>query len=99
MSENLIKLGASLPFDRKFADFSGISDDPDGLYISKVIHQAVVEVNEEGTEAAAATAVLMLRCAMVRRTEVFKCNRPFLFVIHDRANGGILFIGKYTQPQ
>ena len=96
MSQNLIKLGASLPFKRT-ADFSGISN---GLYISKAFHQAVVEVNEEGTEAAAATYVIMVpRSSREQiRTNMFICNRPFLFVIHDNANGGILFIGKYMKP-
>ena len=93
-------MGAVLPFDMQKADFSGMSDDPNGLYISKVIHQAVVEVNEEGTEAAAATAVVMMkRCALREPPpEEFKCDRPFLFVIHDKKRGGILFVGKFAKP-
>ena len=93
MTQNLKNLGASLPFTPA-ADFSGIRN---GLYISKVHHQAVVEVNEEGTEAAAATDAHMFHYSWIR-TNMFICNRPFLFVIHDNANGGILFIGKYINP-
>jgi len=95
-------LGATHAFDEEKADFSLISPDSKGLYISKVIHQAVVDVNEEGTEAAAATAVVMMkRCAAISFNfppEEFKCNRPFLFVIHEKENNGILFIGKYMKP-
>ncbi len=82
------------------ADFSGINADPSGLYVSKVLHKAVVEVNEVGTEAAAATAVvMMLRCAPISiPPEEFKCDRPFIFIIHDNQNHSILFIGKYENP-
>ena len=82
------------------ADFSLMSSDSKQPSISKVIHQAVVEVNEEGTEAAAATAVMMNRSAV--RWEPppigFRCNRPFLFVIHDKESNGVLFMGKYMKP-
>ena len=89
-----------MAFDEKRADFSGISSDPSGLYVSKVLHQAVVEVNEEGTEAAAATAVVMMtRMAMVYEPYEFNCNRPFIFIIHDKVQNSILFIGKYSKPQ
>ena len=74
-----------------------MTDEWAGLFISQVIHQAVVEVNEEGTEAAAATVVVMLRGGPIRHPEL-RCNKPILFIIHDRKNGGILFIGKYTKP-
>jgi len=103
LSSHLVKLGAPLPFNDKQADFTGINDDAirQGLHISKVIHNAVVEVNEEGTEAAAATAVVMtLRCAMVHEPppEEFKCNRPFIFIIHEKATNTVLFLGKYMKP-
>ncbi len=93
-------LGAPHAFDEVNANFNGITNNVNGLFISKVIHQAVVEVNEEGTEAAAATAVVMMkRCAMINLPpEEFKCNRPFLFVIHDLRKNGILFIGKFMKP-
>ena len=93
-------LGAPDAFDSLKADFGGISDDSAGLFISKVVHKAVIEVNEEGTEAAAASAVVMVkRCALVLDIpEEFKCNRPFLFVIHDKKTNGILFFGKLVKP-
>lgn len=100
LSEHFKQLGAHLPFDQARADFTGINADPRGLYISKVVHQAVVEVNEEGTEAAAATGVIMMtRMAMIDHPRDFICDRPFLFVIHERNHNTTLFIGKYVKPQ
>jgi len=88
------------------ADFTGMcaSKDPrDRLYISKVIHKAFVEVNEKGTEAAAATAVIMMRTTSARMTvpftPTFQADRPFLFVIRDKQTGSVLFMGRITNPQ
>jgi serpin B len=94
------QLGAQLPFDQFKADFSGITSEKSGLYVSNVIHQAVVEVNEEGTEAAAATAVVMMtRMAVIHQDPFdFICNRPFIFIIHDTNQNNILFYGKYALP-
>lgn len=78
------------------ADFSGINGRRGDLYISKVIHQAVVEVNEEGTEAAAATGVIMPRAAPVEPE--FMIDRPFMFMIRDRETGAILFMGRVMRP-
>jgi serine protease inhibitor len=81
------------------ADFSGM-DGTKNLYIGDVIHQAFVEVNEEGTEAAAATAVVMKATAI--RDEppipVFRADHPFLFLIQDNDTGNILFIGRVANP-
>lgn len=92
-------MGAPSAFSEKDADFSGINSNNE-LFISKVIHQAVLEVNEQGTEAAAATAVVvtMKRSMMIEQTFDFVCNRPFLFIIHDTTNDCILFMGKYSHP-
>jgi serpin B len=96
----LSKLGAPDAFDESKADFSGIKTENDGLHISKVIHKAVVEVNEEGTEAAAATAVVMMtRCAVLTFPQEFRCNRPFLFFIHDNKLQTVLFMGRYSKPE
>jgi serpin B len=79
------------------ADFSGISNE--GLHISNVIHKAFIDVNEEGTEAAAATAVIMpFSIAQPMATAIFNANHPFIFVIRDTMTGGILFMGKITDP-
>ena len=81
------------------ADFSGIADEP--LQISAVVHKAYVDVAEEGTEAAAATAVALRSMAMLRKpqpdvTLVF--DRPFLFAIVDTESGLPLFLGQFTRP-
>ena len=81
------------------ADFSGIST-TEALYISAVLHKAYVDVNEEGTDAAAATGVVMKAMA-VRRPQpipVFRADHPFLFLIRDTKAGSILFMGRLTKP-
>jgi serpin B len=78
------------------ADFSGISGQKD-LYITKVIHKAIIEVNEEGSEAAAATAVIMGVKAVLHKP-VFKADRPFLFMIRHNETGSILFMGRVNNP-
>lgn len=95
----MVELGADLPFDSLKSDFSGISG-TGPLSISKILHQAVIDVNEHGTEAAAATvAFMMLGCSRsVEKPIMFRCDRPFLFVIIDKGQNGILFIGKYVKP-
>ena len=99
------KLGAESAFNNSKADFTDIAIvDPYRLFISNVIHKAVIEVNEKGTEAAAASAVMMQKdCSGIgfnfETTEEFKCNRPFLFIIHETQDSGILFIGKYLKPE
>jgi serpin B len=79
------------------ADFSGMGGDPGLLYLTHVIHKAFVDVNEEGTEAAAATAVVASRApGPVRPT--FRADHPFVFVIRDNKSGAILFIGRLVKP-
>jgi serpin B len=82
------------------ADFSGM-DGTKNLLISDVIHQAFVDVNEEGTEAAAATAVVMKLAAAPANPEpvpVFRADHPFIFLIQDDETGAILFIGRVVNP-
>jgi serpin B len=78
------------------ADFSGMDGTHD-LFITAVVHQAVVEVNEQGTEAAAATAVVVgLKSASMG--PVFRADHPFLFLIRERQSGAILFLGRMANP-
>jgi len=80
------------------ADFSGMTGNK-RLNIYEVIHQAFVDVNEEGTEAAAATAVLMKGgSAAPRIVKTFKADHPFIFLIQEKATGNILFVGRVTDP-
>jgi serpin B len=76
------------------ADFSGMTGSRE-LFIGAVIHQAFVDVNEEGTEAAAATAVVMLKGSL---PPAFRADHPFLFLIRDMRSGSILFLGRVMNP-
>ncbi|XP_070603265.1 serpin B6-like [Erythrolamprus reginae] len=92
----LRSMGMTDAFDERKADFSGMSTNKD-LVISEVVHKTFIEVNEEGTEAAAATAaVMMMRCAMF--VPQFKVNHPFLFFIMQRSTKTILFFGRCCSP-
>lgn len=95
MNNVLSKLGMTDAFDHR-ADFSGMSS-KQGLFLSKVVHKSFVEVNEEGTEAAAATAaIIMMRCA--RHIPRFCADHPFLFFIQHVKTNGILFSGRFSSP-
>jgi len=104
LHDELTALGMTLPFNRSQADFSGINghEPPheDSLFISGVLHKTFVEVNEEGTEAAAATGVDMhLGAAMMPEpVPIFRADHPFLFAIRDRKSGAILFLGRAADP-
>src|SRR5262249_39655955 len=86
------------------AQFDGMSESSDPsqkLFIAKVLHKAFVEVNEKGTEAATATAIVMAKEAaapieLVPFTPTFKADRSFVFLIRDRKTGSILFLGRTT---
>jgi serpin B len=99
LSAILKAMGMPLAFSHQ-ADFTGIATGR-GLFLSAVVHKAFVDVNEEGTEAAAATGVVMVRTAM-RRPEpdpvVFRADHPFLFLIRDIKTGSILFMGRMVKP-
>lgn len=98
LSDQLSNLGMSAAFDRNAADFSGMTGKKD-LFISKVIHKAFVAVDEEGTEAAAATAVVMETAGAAIENLVLVVDRPFIFVIRDLESRQILFIGRVLNPQ
>jgi serpin B len=96
----LSAMGMQQAFDAKAADFSGMTGGKD-LFISLVIHKAFVDVDEKGTEAAAATAVLAPPTAAPGPPlpAVFRADHPFLFLIHDQRSASILFIGRVTNPK
>ncbi len=97
LSEYLQQLGMTDAFDDNIADFSGISDT--FLYITHVLHKAFIEVNEEGTEAAAATAVVVgTKSIRLELPEIFVADRPFIFLIRDLRTGSILFLGRMADP-
>jgi serpin B len=84
------------------AQFEGMtaSDDwRDKVFVSQVVHKAFVDVNEEGTEAAAATAAAMARSIGGPFTPTFRADRPFVFLIRDSKTGTVLFIGRVTDPR
>lgn len=93
----LVSLGMSAAFAPGAADFSGI-DGTRSLFISDVVHQAFVSVEEAGTEAAAATAVLFERTSIPGPAVTVQVNRPFLFAIRDIPTGVILFVGRVVDP-
>jgi serpin B len=99
----LKNMGLSEVFTAK-ANFSGMTDDPEGVLVSRVIHKAFVEVDEVGTEAAAATAVLVAPGAAPGftppppRVKEFHADHPFMFVIKHEKTGAILFIGRVLDP-
>ena len=78
------------------ADFSGMSIEND-LKIDKILHKAKVDISEKGTEAAAATAVIMIRKTAIIRPVEFKADHPFVYLIRDNKTGTILFMGKMTK--
>jgi serine protease inhibitor len=92
MNDHLKNLGLGVAFDGG-ADFSRITQETD-LYISRVIHQTFIDVNEEGTEAAAATIVEMRESLAL----TIRFNRPFLYIIKENSTGAIMFMGKVGQP-
>jgi len=99
LSSVLKSMGMTTAFVPGVADFSGMNGKRD-LFISAVIHKAYVEVNEEGTEAAAATAVTMkITIAEPLPMPVFRADHPFLFLIRDNRSGSILFIGRVANPK
>ncbi|MCC9609317.1 serpin family protein [Blastopirellula sp. JC732] len=96
LGATLQRLGVKKAFTLD-ADFSRMSDDPEGLLISDVLHQAFIKVDEEGTEAAAATAVMHIGgAAYEKQVPVeFRADRPFLFAIQDNWTQSIHFLGRY----
>ncbi|XP_041468999.1 leukocyte elastase inhibitor A-like isoform X2 [Lytechinus variegatus] len=101
LADTLKVMGMPDAFDKDRANFEGIAGDKD-LYISAVIHKAFVDVNEEGSEAAAATAVMvMLGCSMPAKPKkpiLFRADHPFLFIIRHRLTKSVIFMGRMMDP-
>jgi len=95
MKKTLSALGMPTAFSQN-ADFSGMTGERD-LFIDFVIHQAYVKVDEEGTEAAAATAVGM-KLTAIEPANVFRADHPFIFIIQEKETGNILFFGRLVDP-
>ena len=104
LGEALKSMGMPAAFDSAAADFSGmdgrscLAGDPGCLYIRAVLHKAFVSVDEAGTEAAAATAVVMQTESAGPAPVSLQVDRPFLFLIRDQATGAILFVGRVVEP-
>ncbi len=97
LSDTLKKMGMPLAFIAQ-ADFSGMDGSKD-LFISKVLHKAYIAITEDGTEAAAATAVIKtIGMAPPTPMKHFKADHPFMFIIKDNATGSILFMGQINNP-
>jgi len=97
LSGALSDLGMAAAFDAARADFSGM-DGSRSLYITDVVHKAFVDVDESGTEAAAATAVVVGTTSIPAEPVRFTVDRPFLFLIRDVGTGTILFLGRVMDP-
>jgi serpin B len=96
LKDALTALGMGVAFTDK-ADFSGMTmQEP--LWISDVIHEAYVAVDEEGTEAAAATAVIMRTASAPEQMVQLTIDRPFIFALRDIDTGALLFLGRVTDP-
>ena len=98
-------MGMSDAFDSAASDFSGmdgrscLAGDPEWLFIREVVHKAFVTVDEEGTEAAAATAVTMQAMSAPPPDPVsVTADRPFIFLIRDRETRAVLFVGRVEEP-
>ena len=96
LKDLLSALGMPVAFTAD-ADFSGMTKE-ERLEIADVIHQAFIAVDEKGTEAAAATAVVMRATAMPAEPVTLRVDRPFLYAIQDDATGAVLFMGRVTDP-
>lgn len=98
LAQTLEALGMPAAFDPKQADFSGMDGTRD-LYIGDVFHKAFVSVDEAGTEAAAATAVVMKLESMPMMDVELTVDRPFIYLIRDTQSGAVLFMGRVVNPK
>ena len=101
LNEALKALGMGIAFDANRANFKGMADSRDNIFISRVKHKTFCEVNEEGTEAAAVTSVEMRATSAMRPEQPFRMivDRPFFYAIRDNQTGAILFMGSIIDPR
>ncbi|MFC7594165.1 serpin family protein [Terrabacter sp. GCM10028922] len=97
LNDALQQLGMRTAFDPEAADFRPMTEEDLDLYVSAVLHEGFVAVDEDGTEAAAATAVV-ISSTSAPVTEPFHVDRPFLFLVHDLKHGTPLFLGRVDDP-
>lgn len=97
LNKPLAKMGMTDVFCSAKADLSGMNGEG-GLFLSTVVHKAFVEVNEEGTEAAAATGIELVTLSCSDRPEHFTADHPFLFLIKHKATNSVLFLGRFMSP-
>ncbi|NJD66980.1 MAG: serpin family protein, partial [Chloroflexi bacterium] len=98
LKDALKELGMPIAFEPNLADFSAMSPDGQPLYIQDVIHEAFIAVDEDGTEAAAATAVIVGDTSAPVDVVELTVDRPFLYAIRDNETGAILFLGRVVDP-
>lgn len=98
LATHLESMGMEHAFDPDMADFSGMVEEDTDLYLDNVYHDAFVKVDEEGTEAAAATAAVMRTTSAPADPFTFRADRPFVFVIRDNPTGSIVFVGRVVDP-
>ena len=94
----LESMGIKDAFNQNKADFSGIIDEPNSIWLSSVIHHACIQVDEEGTKSAAGTGMGFFGGPLVKPI-VFRADHPFVFLIRDKRTDSILFLGRVMEPQ
>lgn len=97
LSSYLTSLGLETAFTEKEANFSAMMQDD--VFLSKALHKSFVEVNEKGTEASAATAVIGMSKGINLKMPVFKANHPFIYIIKENLGDEILFMGRFNDPR
>lgn len=98
LNQALAALGMTDAFRADSANFAGMDGNPNWLYISAVLHKAFIDVNEEGADAAAATAVVMRSRGALQPDVIFTADHPFIFLIRENKTGSILFLGRMMNP-